>query len=454
MTPSRETAELQLALHTPNSVRATTMELSSMTFPSSIPSPTPKVISKHGLKLSPGVSASLAMAHTLPAPPTTHEPQSQTVVEQSAQPLDQAFIFPSVHPSQSPPAKAFQDLPSEPTKQIPSVSGSGPPSLASSVFLPWTPFNASGDDLSTGGGLESSIDTLPSVRSARALKQMVLTPIAATPPGVPEGGMSDLNKDHSQSTPRPSALTLSRPSGVGSASSSRAASPIRPGNHSSSRAPKRTGYNPSSVIYPEEGSPSELVHEESGIASPILDTATPTPKPRVLTLSPSPSREVVASDPQYVFLPETRMGDDHTGESTSSEDAHLLTGRRRDRRSRSQQNKAKVEGELRRHGYGSIASSPNARGDPDLPNSDTSSEYRLATPQHSSDPVVPYLGKMTNRLSKMTTQEVNLLPQRFQTAVKAIPAVLLGCLLNILDGVSCTFYFVNDLHDLIDLQME
>ena len=31
-------------------------------------------------------------------------------------------------------------------------------------------------------------------------------------------------------------------------------------------------------------------------------------------------------------------------------------------------------------------------------------------------------------------------PYHLKTALRAIPAVLLGCLLNILDGVSCTFH--------------
>ena len=438
MTPSRETPEPLLALHTPSSVRATTMELSSMTFPSSVPSPTPKPLSKHGLQLSPGINASFTMTHALQAPKIKTEPQTQAVVQQFTQPSDESFIFPSVHPSQSPPAKAFQDLPPEHSKATASVLGSGPPSLASSLFLPGTPLNASGDDLSTGGGLDSSIDTLPSVPSAKAIKQMGLTPIAPTPSDRPEGRMSDATKDHSQSTPRPSALTLSRPPGMDSAPSSRATSPVRPGNHSTSRAAKRTGYNHASVTYPEEGSPSQVSQEEPGVTSPTLDTATPTPKPRVLTLSPSPSHEAAESDPQAIFLPGSQQDDHHNGESVTSEDSHLLTGRR-GRRSRSQKNKAKVEGELRRHNYGSIGTSPTGSRDVILPSSDTSSEYRLVTSLPPSGSVLPHLGKLQDRLSKATRKEAKLIPQRLRTAAKAVPAVLLGCLLNILDGVSCKF---------------
>jgi hypothetical protein len=40
-------------------------------------------------------------------------------------------------------------------------------------------------------------------------------------------------------------------------------------------------------------------------------------------------------------------------------------------------------------------------------------------------------------------KEVVQVPSYGLTAVRAIPAVLLGCLLNILDGVSCELYFLN-----------
>ena len=47
----------------------------------------------------------------------------------------------------------------------------------------------------------------------------------------------------------------------------------------------------------------------------------------------------------------------------------------------------------------------------------------------------------TIRAFRKTFQEevISKSPYHLKTALRAIPAVLLGCLLNILDGVSCTF---------------
>lgn len=42
-------------------------------------------------------------------------------------------------------------------------------------------------------------------------------------------------------------------------------------------------------------------------------------------------------------------------------------------------------------------------------------------------------------LHAQMTKGVSRAPEVVRTAVKALPAVLLGCLLNILDGVSCEF---------------
>lgn len=84
--------------------------------------------------------------------------------------------------------------------------------------------------------------------------------------------------------------------------------------------------------------------------------------------------------------------------------------------------------------------------DPPLKPRPSASFHGLLT--HATQAVKALPGGAANILGQFTVQSalnkipyiVDVVPYVMKTAVKSIPAVLLGCLLNILDGVSCKFH--------------
>ena len=370
--------------HTPDSIRAATLQLSNMHFSASLPPPGTIGMGPLSFRTY-GNSSTLTRSET--ATTTLPLPLQKTGSDSSnKQPDDGGFIFPHAAHTEHEPVTA------DSTSYLSSQS-------LNSSFLREIPGSSVESD--AGSGLESSIGTLPPLQKLSGLSLLR-----------PSGSSSNSSLNPSFTAP---------PSPSISSSSSSSASPV--------------------IQLRPELSPTFPTLATNNIAD-TTPTATPMGTPRPLNNMPLPSllQPQVNSSQNHVHWRSPRSIARLLGPASSSSptlpQAHEQTP---------------LLGECRNHNdcLHSPSNSTADDQDPEIGCSGGSPTFLHST--KSKLPLIsifssssfrsgPFILDIGQVKAKMKREVVVNAPHYLMQAVNAVPAVLLGCLLNILDGVSCELF--------------
>ncbi|KAF9483649.1 hypothetical protein BDN70DRAFT_276355 [Pholiota conissans] len=373
--------------HSPDSIRATTVQLSKLAFPASVAS-------------GGGGVGSFRSFHDMAAAPPAVGANTGSADDQQPSDASSGFIFPQTLPlaeSSSSTSSLGLDLEPDQTSIL-------SPSLSSSFvrYLPSSAASASG----SGSGLESSVATLPSPGSSERKKKpsglSLLRPPSASNPTSPTSSRS--SSLSSRGGPDVPALAES-PAAV--------LSPVAPTETTPTATPMGTPRPLMPGLPPPVQSNANHVHwRRPGSLGRQADSSTPSPS--AIFHSPPPSHGIL--DENTPLLSSQRQlhhvidadALDILGSQFPPGAHHKL-----------------VNGLPSHHSAGG----EDEDWGPRTVFSDALSRVRLHLGK-------PRLKVDSAELKATLKNQVYRAPEHARTAVKAIPAVLLGCLLNILDGVS------------------
>ncbi|KDR73006.1 hypothetical protein GALMADRAFT_745273 [Galerina marginata CBS 339.88] len=378
--------------HTPDSIRAATLQLSNMPFPSSV------ATGGGGTMHSLGSFSANADA-TTPTAERTHENTTSD------------FIFPQ---STAPRSSSISLLSLDVEPDQASLGSQSHNSLASSFLrdMPSSPTSPS------GSGLDSSILTLP------------------PPPS--SDGSDDQNRDHdhqhqqgrtSPERHKPSGISLLRPASSGNTSRSSSISSRRSGEANDAiRVQEETPSAQTRIIADTTptatpmGTPRPL--QPGPLPSMVRPSAIPTPN-RVHWRSPnSLARPLGPSPTQLYSTPLSPLVPSFDETTPLLHDHYEANGR-----SPPSELQVPKPGFLNGHSHGYGGS---GQADPNSEGLEAGWGARTFFQGSGKSWDVGNLLGLKSHFSK----ELAKAPEHAMVAVKAVPAVLLGCLLNILDGVS------------------
>lgn len=440
--------------HTPISIRAMTVELSNMPFPASLPSPFATVDSS-------GQNPPSGVHHK----PNGSKPSRLRVYPEHVVPADQTplpsgpggFIFP----------RAFYSPISEAHKSSPVISSS---------FGVSSPENESLKSSATSMSITSRSGTGDSSALDNSSLSIPPSSLSVTAPSSSEswGGRDGARRKEKQKEEESnlSGLSLSRPAslvdeegtndGASSSRSSSADPESRDYPHQQLSGEYPT-FNPGQmqIIRPQITRQPQLpsphiVADEWNLTTP---TATPMGTPRAFT-RPLPTSPTNPSPRYSGFgdrdVEKQKEGDEETGRPHVHGQGHIrwrspLRVEHRGERYSNIRYDEQVEG--RWESDTSSETTPLLGSQTSLTCYTSSADQvngaaggdSLLSKKHISwgfSPSFPSrLRASTMDVKAIFKKELTQLPWHGLTAVRAIPAVLLGCLLNILDGVSCESYF-------------
>ncbi|KAH9475182.1 hypothetical protein JR316_0012293 [Psilocybe cubensis] len=378
---SNSSPAVESHLHDSDSIRAATLELSNMPFLSSTGS--------HG-----GGVGSFRSFNLVPEHPPTREDRPG--------PTAGGFIFPQ---STTPRSSSISDLGLE---MEPDQTSLVSHSLASSFLrdLPSSATSTSG----SGSGLDSSIATLP----------------PAPPSDVSDHHPGEQQPRTSPEKRKPSGIALLRPltSRSSSLSSTRSAS----GEASKAKSEYQQNTPTQINVIPADPTPTAT---PVGTPRPQAQQPLPTPN-RVHWRSPTSLARPLGPSPSQSYSTTQQHADESTPLLQSQHHRVLSDSERSgsstpDSASPPPKHRF-LNGHIQRHEGGISGDEEEAWGPRTF--------FEGTSPKFDLHLAKPRLHVTVKELKAKVKAEVVKTPEHARTAVKAIPAVLLGCLLNILDGVS------------------